>query len=140
MHTITRTHEIACGHTVTGHEGKCAHLHGHNYTFELTLAADELDTVGRVLDFSVVKAKLCTWLEQEWDHRFLVSNRDDRRFVLESLDPQVVIVPFNPTAENMAAFLVETVAPGLLHGTGARLVRCRVWETAKCSATYEVTR
>lgn len=140
MHTITRTHEIACGHTVTGHEGKCAHLHGHNYTFEFTLAADGLDTVGRVLDFGVVKDRLCAWLEEEWDHRFLVSSRDERCYTLESIDPKVVVVPFNPTAENMAAFMVENIAPLVLAGTGARLVRCRVWETAKCSATFEVAR
>lgn len=139
MHTITRTHEIACGHRVFGHESKCAHLHGHNYTFELTCAG-ELDGLGRVIDFGVIKERLCAWLESTWDHRMLLWEKDPLAPVLAHLDPKTVLVPFNPTAENMAQFLVETVGPEALRGTGVVLLGVTVWETAKCCATFEVNR
>lgn len=139
MHTITRTHEIACGHRVYGHESKCAHLHGHNYGFELTCAGD-LDHLGRVLDFSVVKSVLCEWLEEHWDHRMLLWNEDPAALDLARLGLRIEPVPFNPTAENIAEHFVTKVAPGLLEGTGVKLVACRVWETGKCSATFEVDR
>ena len=45
------------------------------------------------------------------------------------------IVPFNPTAEHIAHHLVHVIGPQQLEGTGIRLVRCRVDETRKCSAT-----
>lgn len=136
MITATRYHDFSAGHVVTGHESKCAHLHGHNYrvTFEI---AGELDSVGRVLDFSVIKTRLCAWLETNWDHRFLVYGDDDRALRLIEMDVLgTILVPFNPTAENMAQHLVEVVAPVQLSGTGAKLVRCTVEETRKCSATY----
>ena len=139
MHTITRTHEICCGHRVYGHESKCAHLHGHNYLFELTCAG-ELDALGRVIDFSVVKATLCQWLEDNWDHKMLLWDQDPALEVLLRHDLSVRGVPFNPTAENIARHFSEALAPLLLAGTGVRLVCCRVWETAKCSATYEVSK
>jgi len=47
----------------------------------------------------------------------------------------VVAVPFNPTAENMARYLVEEVGPKALPA-GLRLIRCRVEETRKCGAEY----
>lgn len=59
---------------------------------------------------------------------------------LEAIDPLgVVIVPFNPTAEQMAEFLVSTVGPQVLVDTGVKLVKVRIEETRKCSATYEIS-
>jgi 6-pyruvoyltetrahydropterin/6-carboxytetrahydropterin synthase len=49
----------------------------------------------------------------------------------------IVPVSFNPTAENIARYLVETVGPALLEGYEVTLVSVRVDETLKCSATYE---
>jgi 6-pyruvoyltetrahydropterin/6-carboxytetrahydropterin synthase len=64
-----RYHDISCGHRVVGHENKCRHLHGHNYRIHFSIEAEELDKVGRVMDFSVIKAKLCQWLEDYFDHK-----------------------------------------------------------------------
>lgn len=129
-----RYHDISCGHRVHGHEGKCRHLHGHNYRVHFTVEA-ELDEVGRVLDFSVIKEKLCMWLEDIWDHKFLVWENDPLSRHLRGLDQTVVFVPFNPTAENMAKFLVEVVGPAVLP-VGVKLVEVEVEETRKCSALY----
>ena len=71
----TRFHDFSCGHRVVGHESHCAHLHGHNYRVHFTVEG-KLDSVGRVLDFSVIKSKLCQWLEDNWDHRFLYWSED----------------------------------------------------------------
>lgn len=136
-HTVTRYHDICTGHRVHNHESKCAHLHGHNYRIHFTIDADHLDQVGRVIDFSVIKSKLCEWLETYWDHKFLIWSQDPMAAKLGALDPKgVVLVPFNPTAENMAEYLVEAIGPNELRGTGVRLVFVRIEETAKCSADY----
>jgi 6-pyruvoyltetrahydropterin/6-carboxytetrahydropterin synthase len=136
MHTATRYHDFSCGHRVHGHESKCAHLHGHNYRVFFTCIAD-LDGIGRVIDFSVMKELLCEWLEKYWDHKFLVGNMDPMAAYLADIDPAgVVIVPFNPTAENMASYLVEVVGPEMLAGTGVVLESVKVEETRKCSAEY----
>jgi len=136
MITAERYHDISCGHRVYGHESKCAYLHGHNYRVTFTING-ELDSIGRVLDFSVIKEKLCYWLEENYDHRFLVWENDPDATKLKEIDSSVVMVPFNPTAENIAKHLVEVVAPLVLEGTGTTLLRCRVEETRKCSAIYE---
>ena len=138
--TATRYHDISCGHRVYGHESKCAHLHGHNYRFWFTIEADKLDSVGRVLDFSVIKTQLCEWLEIHWDHKFLIWNEDPIFGELIKIDPKgVELVAFNPTAENIAKHMVEVIAPALLNNLGARLIKCVVEETRKCSAAYEIT-
>jgi 6-pyruvoyltetrahydropterin/6-carboxytetrahydropterin synthase len=139
MITAQRYHDISCGHRVFGHESKCAHLHGHNYRVTFTCAARSLDDIGRVLDFSVMKEKLCLWLEENWDHKFLVFVDDDWRGRLSMMDPGgVVAVTFNPTAENMADHLLRVVGPNQLLGTGVRLISVTVEETRKCSASAQL--
>lgn len=165
-HTLKRYHDISCGHRVVGHEGKCRHLHGHNYRvhFVCEPTANEyvgseyfggtgthdkngLDEIGRVIDFGEVKSRLCMWLEDNWDHKFLAWDKD---FVLKSLfaidyqpefvelDESFVFVPFNPTAENMAQYLVDVIGLQQLEGTGIKLVSVTIEETRKCSVTYGI--
>lgn len=134
--TATRYHDFSTGHRVYGHESKCAHLHGHNYRIHLTVEADELDTVGRVMDFSVIKELLCVWLEENWDHKFLVWEQDPFAKTLKELDDTgTVVVQFNPTAENMGQYLIDHVGPKQLAGTGVRLISVNIEETRKCNVT-----
>jgi 6-pyruvoyltetrahydropterin/6-carboxytetrahydropterin synthase len=137
--TASRYHDFSAGHRVFGHESKCAHLHGHNYRIHFTVEAPELDSVGRVMDFSVIKEKLSMWLEDEWDHKFLVWEKDPWALALKALDLEgTVITPFNPTAENMAEYLVNTIAPIRLSGTGVVLISAVIEETRKCSCEYRL--
>jgi len=168
MHKVHRYHDICAGHRVVGHEGKCRHLHGHNYRVHFTCVMDtanqskelgrvsKLDNIGRVIDFSVVKEKLCMWLEEEWDHKFLYWEEDSliRTLSLFMNDPDreipwgnkdgthfqesLVRLPFNPTAENLAQYLVDIIGPQQLAGTGVKLVEVLIEETAKCHASYGV--
>lgn len=137
--TAVRFHDISVGHTVTGHESKCAHLHGHNYRVHFKIAAKKgLDDVGRVLDFGVIKSILCEWLETYWDHKFLVNELDPRAPMLKQLDERgVVLVGWNPTAENMAEFLLKELGPKILPAH-VELVWVKVEETYKCSVEAEL--
>jgi 6-pyruvoyltetrahydropterin/6-carboxytetrahydropterin synthase len=141
VHVVERYHDISTGHRVHGHESKCAHLHGHNYRIHFRVTTNPgtgnwLDKVGRVIDFSVIKTTLCEWLEDSWDHKLLLWINDPMAHQLKLLDPHVVIVPFNPTAENMAEYLVERIGPRLLQNTGVYLHEVTIEETRKCSVTY----
>lgn len=135
MITATRYHDFSAGHRVYRHESKCAHLHGHNYRVHFHCGAPQLDSVGRVIDFSVIKDKLCMWVEEEWDHKFLIWQEDPWAADLELIDPSIVVLPFNPTAENMAQFLLNFIGPKQLEETGVELMKVTVEETRKCSAT-----
>ena len=135
MITATRYHDFSAGHRVHGHEGACGLLHGHNYRVHFTVSANKLDNVGRVLDFSVINTRLCQWLEDNWDHGFLVWAGDPWITHLADIDPIGTIeVQFNPTAENMAHHLLHVVGPAQLKGTGCVLLSVTVEETRKCSA------
>lgn len=176
-YTVIRSHEICAGHRVVGHESKCRHLHGHNYKFHFKVAPEvpysvmdeaefaslkQLDSVGRVIDFSVVKTTLCQWLEDNWDHKFLHWEKDmlinglqccietdtqsERGWPtfgegdedLKVFKDSLVSLPFNPTAENLAAYMVEVIGPLLLDEHGVQLVECTIEETSKCHVNYSL--
>lgn len=148
--TAERYHDISCGHRVHNQGSKCELLHGHNYRVHFTCVADKgaLDDVGRVIDFSDIKSLLCMWLEDNWDHKFLAWTDDPVMEAINTaagdlyknsfLSRSIVWVPFNPTAENMAQYLVEVIGPEQLKGTGIVLKTCVIDETRKCSASYSV--
>jgi 6-pyruvoyltetrahydropterin/6-carboxytetrahydropterin synthase len=48
------------------------------------------------------------------------------------------VMPYNPTAENMARYLLEQVAPDVLMGTGARATAVRIWETDESYAEASI--
>lgn len=137
MISVTRYHDISMGHRVFGHKGKCAVLHGHNYRIHFTCANTTLDILGMVVDFGVIKSNLCQWLEDNWDHKTLLFEKDtlwkEGANVIHP-DNGFIMVPFNPTAENIALYLLEIVGPHQLRNTNVRLAAVKVEETAKCSA------
>lgn len=135
MISCTRRLTFCAGHRVKGHESKCAHLHGHNYVVWITAEA-ALDSIGRIIDFSVLKATMGEWLEKEWDHGFVLFNEDQEAIAaVNSMKTQkLYLMPTNPTAENMAQYLLTSIAPQLLAGTGVVITKIVIGETENCSA------
>lgn len=150
MISCTKRLTFAAGHRVWKHESKCANLHGHNYAVLLEAVAfipkvkvptrKDLDEIGRVIDFGVLKKKFGKWIDENWDHGFIVHelDREARGALREIRTQKTFYLPYNPTAENLAIYLLESVAPPLLRGTGVALRKVTVWETESCFA--EVTR
>ncbi len=137
MKTCVRLLKSDTGHRVLGHEGKCNFPHGHEYHYEIEAAADALDSIGRVIDFSVLKAKIGSWIDANWDHNFICFKDDFK--MIAGLDvvgsgKEPFIMPTNPTAENIADYLLRVVCPRELAGTGVIVTRVRVHETMNCYA------
>ena len=130
------------GHRVFEHESKCANLHGHNYTGYFTATPKQgLDYIGRVVDFSVLKKKVQHWIEKNWDHSFLIYEKDTE--LLNSFDKiktpnKPFICSFNPTAEEMADFLLRDVCPRIFKEDDFFISKVVLYETDTCYATAEL--
>lgn len=136
--TCTRRIQFCSGHRVFGHENKCANVHGHNYVALFKAEAETgLDSIGRVIDFSVLKERIGGWIDACWDHGFLVCKDDkDVRSALRKVPgTKVFSMLDNPTAENMAEYLLQQVCPEVLRDTSVRVVSVTIWETENCFAT-----
>lgn len=125
---------------MVGHEGKCQNLHGHNYVVEIYVTGQEQDSVGRILDFKQLKNAINGWLDDNWDHTFILWDQDENGLAaIRSSQPhRVYELDCNPTAENMAIHLLDVVCPKVLAGSGATAFKVRLWESEETCA--EVSR
>ena len=133
MITATRKLEFDAAHRVKRHESKCKNLHGHRYVVEVTAEAPELDDLGRVIDFGVLKAKLGTWLDDNWDHTTVLWDEDKElgEAIAAVTSQKIYYLPNNPTAENMAKYLLEEICPTLF--TGPLIIsKILIRETPNC--------
>lgn len=139
MITCTRRLQFCAGHRVLGHENKCAQPHGHNYVVRITAESAGLDALGRVIDFGVLKDYFGTWIDRQWDHGFIIHKDDIVMFeALQQMGAKVFVMPYNPTAENIARYLCEAAI--LPKSIPVRVIRVEVEETENCHAAYDVSR
>ena len=123
---------FCCGHRIVGHESKCANTHGHNYTLYVQAEAEKLDSVGRVIDFSEIKLKVGNWIDQYWDHSFLIYEKDEILMPIKDqmmVNKPAFVTSFNPTAENMASFLLNDICPALMKDTGIVITQIELHES-----------
>ena len=76
---------------------------------EITCEAEALDAIGRVIDFGAIKEKIGGWIDANWDHTTILWERDaELSALIEGATQQKnYLLPANPTAENMAAYLAQ---------------------------------
>ncbi len=123
------------GHRLLDHEGECKNLHGHNYSVIIHASAPQLDHLGRVIDFSVLKERIGGWLKKNWDHGFTRAQNDDLvAKALEITQSKEFVLDCNPTAENLARYLLTTVCPDVLADTNVTVTKIVLWETENCGA------
>ena len=123
MYEVTVEAGFSSGHYLRNYEGKCENPHGHNYRVLVTLAGEELDETGLLLDFKLLKNLL--------------------RPVVERLDHQMIndLEPFtelNPSAENLARYFFDETSGqlGKLTGGRVRVKDCTIFETDTSFARY----
>lgn len=128
---------VDAGHRLLKHESKCRNLHGHRYTYELTVSAKRLDEVGRVVDFSVLERVVGGWLQEHWDHGLILQEGDPLAEHLRLNDPamKVFLMPSPPSIEHLTACLFHK-AVALLEDTPIQVERIRGYETPNCWADY----
>ena len=121
MFEITIEETFAAGHALRNYHGKCENVHGHNYRCQLTLAGEQLDQTGLLMDFVELKRVLLSVIDR-LDHQWL-----------NDYPPFDVL---NPSAENIAKYIYDEVRQGIRTEADVRIESVKLWETDTSSATY----
>lgn len=111
---------FAAAHALRGYGGSCERLHGHTFNVIVVAEAAGLDEIGMALDFRELDARLSGVLDV-MDH--------------QNLNELPAFSDRNATAENIASFVYEQLAPKL-EPLGAKLRRVTVEESPKYAASF----
>ena len=136
MISCTRRIEFDAAHRVMEHESKCKYLHGHRYVVEATFTASQLDNLGRVIDFGIVKELLGNWINENWDHTTILCQEDKNlgEAVSVNTGQKIFYLPKNPTAENLADYLLTEICSKLFNGKSVKCSKIKLYETPNCYA------
>lgn len=118
MFEITIKDHISSAHQLKGYDGPCAVMHGHTWKIEVTVAGTELNRIGLLTDFKVLKKQLKT-ITEPLDH--------------VCLNDLPAFKDLNPSTENLARHIYGEFAKIC---TPLTLKRVQVWESDTASVIY----
>lgn len=91
MYEVKKRLEISAAHKLSlDYDSKCTNLHGHNWLVDVYLRSDTLNSNGMIMDFTHIKKTI----QDKFDHKIIND-----------------VVDFNPTAENLAKYICDELAP-----------------------------
>lgn len=117
---LTITQDFSSSHQLRNYDGKCEHMHGHNFGVEVAVVGEKLDPkIEYLMDFKELK-KLTKQVLDRLDHQHLNE-----------------VPPFdehNPSSENLARYIYREIAK--LLPDHVALAHVSVSEKASSVATY----
>lgn len=123
MFQVSVKSHFDAAHYIKGYDGKCAYIHGHRWYVEVCCGGTQLDELGMLTDFGVIKQALHNILA-EFDHGILNNlayfNTEEK----------------NPTSENLAYFIFNKLKQTELFHDNIKLMWVKVFESPDTYALY----
>lgn len=127
MYELSIKGHFDSAHYLRAYPGKCANVHGHTWEIAIEVSGIELDNLGMLIDFSLLKQYLNEILE-EFDHKLI----NDHPVFTEG--------KLNPTAENIAAYIYQQYQIQLKDNPShqhVELLAVKVSESPHATATFK---
>ena len=138
---VTKRFHFEMAHTLYEYDGLCRNIHGHSYNLEVTLTGVPRNEPGHpkdgmVLDFSDLKEIVKSKIVNRFDHSLMVNNRipDSQKELLRKTTERMIVVDFQPTSENIVAYIAEILQQHLPENVS--LFSIRLYETVTAFAEW----
>ncbi|QGY44347.1 6-carboxytetrahydropterin synthase QueD [Maribellus comscasis] len=138
---VTKRFHFEMAHTLYEYDGLCRNIHGHSYNLEVTLLGEprkqpEHPKDGMVLDFADLKDIVKTQIVNRFDHALMVNELvpGEQIELLQKTTDRLILVGFQPTTENIVAYIAEILQQHL--PSGVSLFSIRLYETVTAFAEW----
>ncbi len=122
MYQVCKSFSFDAAHALRGYDGNCERLHGHRWEVAVCVEGPEVNDLGLLVDFRVIKAA-AQQATADYDHN-----------TLNEVAPYNEI---NPSSENIARVIFTALREDLAtQAPQARLAYVQVWESPTSWAKY----
>ena len=139
---ITKHFDFESAHALYGYDGKCKNIHGHSYHLYVTIIGTPIDNLnnaknGMVLDFGDLKKMVKKQIVEVFDHAVVLNKNSPHIELAKTIDSHshnVVLVPYQPTSENMLFDFADRIKSQLPQNVS--LHSLKLYETANSYAEW----
>lgn len=138
---LTKEFKFEMAHALEGYDGPCKHIHGHSYTFSVTVIGSPIEEensvkLGMVVDFGDLKKIVKRLIVDVFDHA-LVLRESNASLSMINDSPffnKLVLVPYQPSSEMMLIDFAERIKAEL--PTNVKLHSLKLRETVTSLAEW----
>jgi len=141
---ITKEFRFEMAHALWNYDGPCRNVHGHSYILYVTFSGVPADDPadprnGMVIDFGDLKNIVEENIIEKFDHALMVAGfaPDEKIKSYRTHFENVIVTPYQPTCENLAADIARTVSEKT--PSGVELHSVRLYETATSFAEWHAS-
>lgn len=139
---VTKCFHFEMAHALSGHDGACAHVHGHSYALEVTVLGVPIDDPassknGMVIDFTDLKAIVQRRVVDHYDHALVL--HESERSAIDTDHPlfgRTHFTAWQPTCENLLLDMIARIRSEF--PAEVELSHARLQETATSWAEWHV--
>lgn len=138
---VTKRFHFEMAHTLYEYDGLCKNIHGHSYNLEVTLIGEARKQPGHpkdgmVMDFGELKKVVRAQIVDRFDHALMVNSQVPQKQIdlIRQTTDRVILVDFQPTSENIVAYIAEILQQHL--PSGVSVFSIRLYETVTSFAEW----
>ncbi len=139
---ITKHFDFESAHALYGYDGKCKNIHGHSYHLYVTVIGEPIIDAenpknGMVMDFGDLKVIVKKEIVSKFDHAVVLNENSPHKVLANTINEhshKVVLVPYQPTSENMLIDFSERIQKQLPENV--LLHSLKLYETANSYAEW----
>ena len=114
---ITKHFDFESAHALYGYDGKCKNIHGHSYHLYVTVIGKPIEDNknaknGMVMDFGDLKEIVKKEIITVFDHAVVLNQNSPHLELAKTIEDhshKIVLVPYQPTSENMLFDFAERI-------------------------------
>lgn len=141
---VTKKFTFDMAHALYGYDGPCKNIHGHTYHLSVTLIGTpsivSTDAkLGMVIDFGDLKSMVNKRIINIYDHALVLNEAApySKNDLITSEFEKVILVPYQPTCENLLLEFVNILKPLFVNST--QLVSVKLEETPTSFSEWFLT-
>jgi 6-pyruvoyltetrahydropterin/6-carboxytetrahydropterin synthase len=140
---VSKDFSFEASHILPRHRGRCSNLHGHSFTFTVTVEGPVNEWTGFVVDYGDLKALVDREIIQKVDHQHLgmgsLTTPFQGDYTCQHTYPCVFEEAFYPSSEMLVlkfAEILEPLVPELVGSKRLKLAEIRLRETCTSEAIW----